>query len=589
MKTRPLDIRDLRTQLTDFETRHRGLSADEVFTAWFFRAYITADEEEAVKAVAGGSGDKGIDGVLIENRARRIFIVQAKNRKHLGQHSEKRADLLQLSDLARVLSDDDGKFREFLNDLEPRTAELLRDARRRIKHDDFTVILYFVTLGKAGPAAIRDAVSTARKYEAVFELHDGRRLMTLLRDYLDGAAPPIPTLDLPMETAPGIRVNGILQRYDSANRLESWAFSVRGDSVAEIFDANGVRLFARNVRGFLGAKAEVNSAIGDTLRREPGHFFYYNNGITIVCDRAERISHRGHDVLRISNPQVINGQQTVRMLHEYATDSARASVLVKVIQVPRGQDGGEDAFVNLVSRIVQATNWQSAIRASDLMANDRLQIDLERELRKVDYLYARKRQAKGEIRRQMVGRRLRVISKEDLAQAVAGCELDPVVARSGKDNLFTEEHYSDVFPTSDPDYFLNRYWLMKIVTHGARGFPQRGYTKWLVLGAAWRRFGPAVKGSRNARAFRELAERDDVALWRPLGLAVDLLFSAALRYYRANRGTGARELDVSLFFRSKRGRQHEFESWLLGRERVAGRKLAQMFGRAAASVAAEAS
>ena len=47
-----------------------------------------------------------------------------------------------------------------------------------------------------------------------------------------------------------------------------------------------------------------------------------------------------------------------------------------------------------VSKIVAATNWQNAIKASDLMSNDRRQIDLERNLRKLDYQYLRKRQSK---------------------------------------------------------------------------------------------------------------------------------------------------------------------------------------------------
>jgi len=48
--------------------------------------------------------------------------------------------------------------------------------------------------------------------------------------------------------------------------------------------------------------------------------------------------------------------------------------------------------------------------------------------------------------------------KEEVAQAVAVCELDPVIVRSeGKEGLFEEEFYSKLFPTGDPLFYSTRY------------------------------------------------------------------------------------------------------------------------------------
>lgn len=60
-----------------------------------------------------------------------------------------------------------------------------------------------------------------------------------------------------------------------------------GDAVAEMYELAGIRLFARNVRGFLG-NTEINRGMEQTLRKEPEHFWYYNNGVTIVCDDASK-------------------------------------------------------------------------------------------------------------------------------------------------------------------------------------------------------------------------------------------------------------------------------------------------------------
>lgn len=104
-------------------------------------------------------------------------------------------------------------------------------------------------------------------------------------------------------------------------------------------------------------------------------------------------------MLRVANPQIINGQQTTRILAAEDRRAEKATVLVRVIRIPRGEAGSRDRFEQLVSQIVEATNWQNVIRASDLMSNDRQQIILERELRKLGYQYLRKRQTKREARR----------------------------------------------------------------------------------------------------------------------------------------------------------------------------------------------
>lgn len=72
-----------------------------------------------------------------------------------------------------------------------------------------------------------------------------------------------------------------------------------------------------------------------------------------------------------------------------------------------------------------------------------------------------------------------MVTKEELAQAVAACDLDPVVVRSeGKEGLFAEQYYTKVFPTSDPLFYLARYRLMHEVRYASAGYPERAYTKW---------------------------------------------------------------------------------------------------------------
>ena len=254
--------------------------------------------------------------------------------------------------------------------------------------------------------------------------------------------------------------------------------------------------------------------------------------------------------LRVDNPQIINGQQTTRTLHRNLPQSAKASVVVRVIRVPRDKHEHSNGFDALVSRIVAATNWQNEIRQSDLMSNDRRQIEIDRALRKFGYCYVRKRQTKGEMRRTSGVRSHAFIRKEQLAQAVAGCDLDPLIVREGKEYLFDEEYYSQVFPTADPYYYLTRYCTFCAVTYAARGFPERGYAKWVALNFVWNRVAPLVRSKQAADCFHQSWFRSWESM-RFLISSVDVVFKAALQFYRIRRGKGAKARDVSSFFKRK--------------------------------------
>jgi len=555
-----LTFKDLQAEIKELRTRFNRFKDDDLFVLWFLRAYVTDTEEAAADAITGGANDKGVDALLIDHAASAVFVVQGKYRLSLNTKSEGRSDVMAFADLAAFLNSwSDADCKEFLKTTDDAVADRLRDARNLVQKKNFDTRLYFVTTGKVSSTVRDDAMSHVRQTSnrARIEVIDGQRAMLLFRDYLDGVAPPIPSADLEMEVGAGIQVNGIAQRFDQNTGVESWVFSMRGAAVAEIFDKSGIRLFARNIRGYMGEKTSVNQGMIETLESEPEKFFFYNNGITVVCDSAERKGAQGRDFLRVDNPQIINGQQTTRTLAAHAKLAEKASVLVKVIVVPRNTHHGA-GFDDLVSAIVAGTNWQNAIKQSDLMSNDRRQIELERALRKIGYMYLRKRQSKGETRK-LIGRgQYRMISKEEMAQAVAGCELDPTIIRSGREKLFSEHFYSTVFPNADPDFYLPKYWLMREVSRASKGKPERAYAKWLVLNFMWSQVGPLLRGNHRPRSFRQICEQQTAEGVSQLNKAIDLSFQESLRFFRENRGSGETATDVSAFFKSRRGLEKQF-------------------------------
>jgi hypothetical protein len=138
------------------------------------------------------------------------------------------------------------------------------------------------------------------------------------------------------------------------------------------------------------------------------------------------------------------------------------------------------------------------------------------------------------------------IKKEELAQYVAGCELDPQDVRSGKEGLFKPPYYDQIFDNRPLYQYLSSYWLTRTVKRLASGYPDRAYAKWLVLNALWSRICSTMKTKRLAIVFREQCERGH---WnRHMDKAVEQLYLAALAFYRSKRGKGATAVDVSNFF-----------------------------------------
>jgi hypothetical protein len=543
---------DLKNEIGDMSERFPQLQDSDLFVAWFLKCLVTENEDEAIRSLVGGARDKNLDAIHIDEQSKMVCFVQGKYRQRTMGIAERRSDVTAFAHLAQEFSDADA-FASYVTDLDPSVLSRAEAAHKCVRSRGFRMQFYFVTTGRCSAALAQEAQRLVRQAAktASIEVIDGKRVLRLLSDYLDGVAPPVPLLELEIESGQGIKLDGVLQRFDSGTKIESWVFPVNVRHIAEMYEQSGIRLFARNVRGFLG-ETSINKNMERTLEKEPENFWYYNNGITIVCDSAEKLSRGGRNIIRLVNPQVINGQQTTRTLHKQnAGGNSKATVLVRVISVPRENEEDSSRFENLVSKIVAATNWQNSIRASDLMANDRKQIEIERNLRKLDYQYVRKRQSKSEARRHAGMRHKFFLKKEELAQAVAACDLDPSVVREGKEQLFEERHYAQIFPNADPYYYLPRHWLVFDVSRKARGYPSRAYAKWLVAHFLWQRLQKLLTTRQLKRVF---VEKDFPSLLPVCNAA----FKGAIAFYYTRRGRGETAIDVSSFFK-RRGLHLDFE------------------------------
>jgi hypothetical protein len=538
-------FKDLQREILEIRDRYPHLTQDNAFVAWFMRAFITDDETQAVNSLTGKAGDKSSDAIYIDHDNRIVFIIQGKYHQN-SSVIEPRSCIIALADLARALmSERKEVYEAVLHKSNPIVKQLLTETRKAIQQRNYQLVARFVTTGRISDTNIREGESRVEEFEtARFETFSFKDLMKLMQDYIEGAAPPVPTISL------NIQGTEVFNRIDKQTGITSWIFTMAANDVGRLFTDLGVRLFARNIRGYLG-NTEINKVMKSTIENEPEYFWYYNNGITIVCDEARQIKKGSSNTVKVTSAQIINGQQTTRTLS--LAGKSEAEVLVKLIEIPRDNNDKNNQYRHLVSEIVSATNWQNAISQSDLKSNDAEQVRIEKEFKKLNYFYIRKRMSKSEAVKYGADKFSFKINKEQLARASAACVLDPYEVRLGKDRLFEDDVYSKIFDGRKASEYLLFYWLYRDVEYWSKGTNKYAYAKWHVLNLLWSLLSSELKKNSHRDQFRLMAERRRfyVRELEPLNKIVKEAFRLSSAFYIANKKIDGKNQEPIDFFKHK--------------------------------------
>ena len=157
---------------------------------------------------------------------------------------------------------------------------------------------------------------------------------------------------------------------ETGDGWKAFVISINGAMLFDLYEKHRNALFSANLRDFLGsrrANRNVNNTIKTTAELESDVFYIFNNGITIVCNKAD---HK-NGTLNIHGISVVNGAQTTGAIHATGREHAKnVSVVARVIVV-------DDQ--TMIPRIVAANNTQNATVAWDRRSNDAVQIRLGQE------------------------------------------------------------------------------------------------------------------------------------------------------------------------------------------------------------------
>lgn len=322
--------------------------------AFVLREAVGASTEEAAAASIDGGGDHGIDSVYIA-ADHTIWLVQSKyidsgtGEPALGDVSKFRDGV---SDLLH------GKMDRFNNALQSRQASLANALNSEVCKIE-------VVLAHTGGAIHDDRRHIFGDLERAFNGTNPGFVrcrafgLTTLHDlHLSGASAA------PIEAEVELKDFGYA---DAPHR--AFYGRMNAKRLVELWNEYREQLVDRNLRRFKGATT-VNTGLTETLRVEAEHFFYFNNGVTFLCqsiaEQHPRDVNRQAGKFRVRGMSIINGAQTVGAIAQQPIthyDEHSAEVLATFVCLENAPDDFGD-------RVTQSRNRQNAVDLEDFAALD---------------------------------------------------------------------------------------------------------------------------------------------------------------------------------------------------------------------------
>jgi hypothetical protein len=185
-------------------------------------------------------------------------------------------------------------------------------------------------------------------------------------------------------------------RFESEQGRDLYVGQVTGAELSEIYRPNRYKLFAMNIRDYVGDTA-TNKGIRQTAINKPDEFVFFNNGVSAIATHIE-LDGAEPCVLHCDRFSIINGAQTVRSLvkaHRLDPASVKeARVLLRIMRYRYNKDG------EFLSDVTRFNNTQNSIKISDFRSNDPIQKDFRNRFARVsvgaktcDYKNKRRREA----------------------------------------------------------------------------------------------------------------------------------------------------------------------------------------------------
>lgn len=410
----------------------------EAFSLLCVTSLLRIDFDEARGSITDGGEDRGVDAVYLDERFGRrvIHLFQFKCHSKFNG-SNRNFPSTEIDKILAFIGDCFGQVDGFLDTCNPLLRQKVLDIWDFVNSGACQVEVHLCSNGERLTPDHKARFESSLARFKFFQLHEAD--LDSLSDTVSHRTATEREIYL------RIVEEQVYERTDG--NVRAVIGTVCGDEfIAALTDPTkptqlDPNLFEENVRVYLGEQNDINRRIYDTaVSNEAGMFWYFNNGITIVCERFSYQPGFKNAPLRLLNPQVVNGGQTSHALFQASRTSfasvQRVRLLVRIIET---QDK------SLYAKVAEATNSQTPIRSRDLRSNDPVLVRLEASLLNHEWYLDRKRDQHSKIDES------RRIDALKLGQVwLAYVRAEPDKAKTASDRIFGE-YFPLVFDPSEMD------------------------------------------------------------------------------------------------------------------------------------------
>ncbi len=335
--------------------QQRGFS----FQLWVATLLCAHEGVEEDKIVTFTTNDLKIDVIIEDDDQKTLYICQTKfasvNNTPLSEDEVvsffKRHEFLAKGNWVREHASD--QLMEFVGDY----SERLRDG--------WQIHYYFASSGQASPRLKDQVAEMEQKAKA-----DEPGLSFFLLDFYGLKEYFIEAETLEAQISETVEFDVPREKWLMFEKPRRTIVAVvKANTLVNLYKKERERIFAVNIRSFLGRKG-INKDIITTAQSAPDKFFYFNNGASAICTEFEFNSKTGH--FKGTNFQVINGAQTIGALKAAKDLSPNTEVLIRITE---GESVKTERGFN--ADVIRFNNTQNIIKSSDFRSNDKIQLWLE--------------------------------------------------------------------------------------------------------------------------------------------------------------------------------------------------------------------
>lgn len=336
------------------------------------------DVTVAVQSLTDGYHDMGIDAVYNDTTQKKLFLVQSKWRKDgVGGVSQKEVGTF-VQGIKRIINFD---FDGCNQKLETKK----QDVTLALKDMEYQIEMIFCHTGNQN----MDEYTLRPVNELLYQVNEDDSVKLLvfseirnqnIYEYLANG-----------QNGTDINLDDVLLSNWGVIEAPFKAYygTIPVSAIGEWYKLYGNKLFAKNIRYYKGS-TDVNQGMKDVLRNQPEKFFYYNNGIKVLCKRISKklaySTDRSNGLFALEGVSLVNGAQTTGAIGSVYMETpeavCNAYVFIQMIDL-------EAADEDQVIQITKLSNTQNKIENKDFASLDPQQERLRMELNfgGIQYLY----------------------------------------------------------------------------------------------------------------------------------------------------------------------------------------------------------